>query len=352
MVEDHGGSSAAAVNYQGPRMDAERSAFFLFGEAMGYAYAAALRAAAVIGVADHMRDRPCDLVDLAANTGCDAAGLRRVLRTLAARGVVAEEGRDRFRLLPAGSALRSDAPSSARAGILMLTDDMFWRTTHVAAETIRTQAPSIAAILGCSLEEYFDADPAKEALFYEGMEAVSGAENGFVARACELPDTGTVADIGGRYGALLRTVLELKPALHGVLFDKPEEVVRHRLDSSGVAGRVDVVAGDFFVKVPPADVYMLKRILHNYDDERSVRILENCRRAMRPSAHVLVIDAIPPSPPGPHDSRTMDFLMLGAHTGAERTAAGAEPLVTRAGLRLCRVLPTGTPMSVAVTEAA
>jgi len=333
-------------------MDTDRSALFLFGEAMGYTYAAALRAAAATGVADHMADEPRGVAGLAADVGCDAAGLRRVLRMLAARGIVAEEGADRFRLTAAGGALRSDAPRSARAGVLMLTDEMFWKTTHVVAETIRTRAPTFASIFGCTLAEYFDSDPAKEALFYEGMEAVSGAENHLVARACELPGSGTVADIGGRYGAFLCAVLEINPSLHGVLFDKPDEVVKHRLTAAGVAGRVEIVAGDFFVAVPPADVYLLKRIIHNWDDEQSVRILENCRRAMRGGGRVLVIDAIPPAVPGPHDSKTMDFMMLGALTGGERTAAELEPVVARAGLRLCRVVPTCTPMSVAVAEAA
>jgi orsellinic acid C3-O-methyltransferase len=333
-------------------MDADRSALFLFGEAMGYTYAAALRAAAATGVADHMADEPRDIAGLAADTGCDAAGLRRVLRMLVARGIVAQEGQDRFRLTAAGSALRSDAPRSARAGILMLTDDMFWKTSHVLAETIRTQDPSFASIFGCTVGEYFDSDPEKEALFYEGMEAVSGAEDHIVARACELPGSGTVADIGGRYGGFLLAVLEANPSLRGVLFDKPDEVVKHRLDAAGVAGRVDIVAGDFFVAVPPADVYLLKRIIHNWNDEQSVRILENCRRAMRPGGRVLVIDAIVPPAEGPHDSKAMDFMMLGALTGGERTAAELEPLAARAGLRLCGVVPTGAPMSVAVTETA
>ena len=333
-------------------MDSDRSALFLFGEAMGYTYAAALRAAAATRVADHMADEPRDVAGLAADTGCDAAGLRRVLRMLVARGIVAQEGPNGFRLMAAGSALRSDAPRSARAGILMLTDDMFWKTSHVVAETIRTQDPSFGSIFGCTVGEYFDSDPEKEALFYEGMEAVSCAENHIVARACELPGSGTVADIGGRYGGFLLAVLEANPSLRGVLFDKPDEVVKHRLDAAGVADRVDIVAGDFFVAVPPADVYLLKRIIHNWNDEQSVQILENCRRAMRPGGRVLVIDAIVPPGEGPHDSKAMDFMMLGALTGGERTVDELEPLVARAGLRLCGVVPTGAPMSIAVTEAA
>jgi SAM-dependent methyltransferase len=333
-------------------MDSDQSALFLFGEAMAFTYSAALRAAAAIGLADHMGDEPREVAGLAAEVGCDAAGLRRLLRMLAARGIVSEDDGDRFRLTARGSALRSDAPKSARAGVLMLTDDIFWKTTHVVADTIRAQAPSFADIVGCTLSEYFDNDPAKEALFYEAMEAVSGAENELVARACQLPIAGTVADIGGRYGAFLAAVLEINPSLRGVLFDKPEEVVKHRLSDAGVASRVDVLAGDFLAAVPQADVYLLKRIIHNFDDEKSVRILENCRRAMRVGGRVLVIDAIQRPVPGPHDSKAMDFMMLSALTGGERTAAELESLIARAGLRLRRVVPTGTPMSVAVAQAA
>jgi len=327
-------------------MDSDRSALFLFGEAMAYSYAAALRAAAVLRVADRMGDQPRGVADLAAEIGCAAAALRRVLRTLAARGIVAAEEPDSFRLLAAGSALRSDAPSSARAGVLMLTDDVFWRTSHAVGETIRTAAPAFESVFGCTLGEYFDAAPATEALFYEGMEVVSDAENRIIARACELPAAGTVADIGGRYGGFLRAVLEARPALRGVLFDTPEEVVKHRLHDAGLDGRTEIVAGNFLEDVPSADVYLLKRIIHNWDDEQSVRILGTCRRALRPGGRVLVIDALVPSVDGPHDSLAMDFLMLGAHPGGERTVAELEPLITRAGLRLCRVVPTATPLSI------
>jgi orsellinic acid C3-O-methyltransferase len=333
-------------------MDADRSALFLVSEAMGYTYAAALRAAAVLGVADHMADEACDVAALAAATDCDAAGLRRVLRMLAARGIVAPEGPNHFRLTAAGSALRSDAPRSARDAILMLTDDLFWRTSHVVGDTLRTPAPSFAAIFGSAIGDYFGSDPAKESLFYAGMEAVSAAENQLIARACELPGSGTVADIGGRYGGFLLAVLEANPALRGILFDRPDEVVEHVLDGEGVAGRAEVVAGDFFESVPPADAYLLKRIIHNWDDEQSVRVLANCRRSLRPGGRVLVIDAFVPPGGEPHDSKAMDFMMLGALTGQERTAGELEPLVARAGLRLSHVVPTGTPLSVAVTEAA
>lgn len=333
-------------------MDADRSARFLVSEAMGYTYAAALRAAAVLGVADHMADEACDVAGLAAAAGCDAAGLRRVLRMLAARGIVSPEGPDHFRLTAAGSALRSDAPRSAREAVLMLTDDMFWRTSHVVGTTLRTPAPSFPAVFGSTAGDYFDADPAKADLFYAGMEAVSAAENDLTAQACDLPDSGTVADIGGRYGGFLLAVLKANPALRGVLFDRPDEVVKHRLDADGVAGRVEVVAGDFFESVPAADAYLLKRIIHNWDDEQSVRILATCRRSLRPGGRVLVIDAFVPPGGEPHDSKAMDFMMLGALTGRERTAGELEPLLARAGLRLCCVVPTGTPMSVAVAEAA
>ncbi|ATY16425.1 methyltransferase [Amycolatopsis sp. AA4] len=326
---------------------ADQSALFLVSEAMSYTYAAALRAAAVLGVADHLADDARDADTLAEATGCDAAGLRRVLRLLVARGIVSPDGPDRFRLTAAGSALRRDVPGSVREAILMLTDDMFWRTSHVVGDTLRTRSPSFEAVFGSTVDDYFGSDPAKAALFYAGMEAVSAAENRLIARACELPGSGTVADIGGRYGGFLHAVLDANPSLRGILFDRPDEVVKHQ----PLRGRVEVVAGDFFESVPPADVYLLKRIIHNWDDDQSVRILSTCRRSLRPGGRVLVIDAFVPPGDEPHDSKAMDFMMLGALSGRERTAAELEPLVTRAGLRLSHVVPTGTPLSVAVTEA-
>ncbi|MER7333909.1 MULTISPECIES: methyltransferase [unclassified Micromonospora] len=328
-------------------MDRLQSALALYEEAMGYTYAAALRAAAAVGVADHLVDGPRTPAELAAATGTDADALRRVLRLLAVRDVVRESD-GRFALTDKGAALRSDSPVPARAGILMFTDTMFWTMSHRVASALGPERPAFADIFGSSLDAYFDGDAEVEALYYEGMETVSAAEHLILARAGDFPATGTVADVGGGRGGFLLTVLREHPGLQGVLLDRAEVVARHRLDAPDVAGRWKVVEGDFLREVPHADVHVLKRILHNWGDEDSVRILTNCRRVMPAHGRVLVIDAVVPEGNDAHQSKEMDFMMLAARTGQERTAAELEPLFTAAGLRLDRVVGTSSVMSIAV----
>ncbi|MEV6814715.1 methyltransferase [Micromonospora sp. NPDC051296] len=328
-------------------MDRLQSALALYQEAMGYTYAAALRAAAAVNVADHLADGPRTAAELAAATGTDADALRRVLRLLAARDVVHERD-GRFGLTDKGAALRSDSPVPARAGILMFTDSMFWTMSHRVTAAMGPERPAFAEIFGGSLDDYFDNDAEVEALYYQGMETVSAAEHLILARTGLFPETGTVADVGGGRGGFLLTVLREHPGLQGILLDRAEVVARHRLDEPEVAGRWKVVAGDFLSEAPHADVHVLKRILHNWDDEHSVRILANCRRVMPAHGRVLMVDAIVPEGNDPHQSKEMDFMMLAARTGQERTADELVPLFEAAGLRLERVVGTSSVMSVAV----
>jgi predicted transcriptional regulator len=313
-------------------MTEEESALLLYEEAMTFVYAAALRAAASLGLADSLARGPSTAAELAKECGTDAQALYRILRLLRSRGIVAQE-EERFWLTEKGAAL-----GRASSGILMFTDNLFWTTAQALAEGIREEQPPLEQLLGVSFADYFARDPRTEALFYEGMATVSAAENERVAQCCEFPPSGVVADIGGGNGAFLRTVLEQNPGLRGILLDRESVVAQ---------GPWQAVAGDFRVTVPSADVYLLKRIVHNWDDEQSVRILGNCRRAMSRGGKVLLVDAIIPEDDRPHQSTAMDLMMLSIRTGQERTTAELRGLFQAAGLDLVRVIPTSTVMSIA-----
>lgn len=328
------------------QLDGRNSALFLFEEAMAFTYPAGLRMVAALGVADHLAGGARSVAELAEAVGVEAGPLGRVLRLLAGRGIFAEEADDRFRLTAAGEALRSDAAVPARSGILMLTDAMFWNMSQQLATTLRRGGATFADVFGMSVPDYLTESPDREALFYRGMEQVSDAENPTVAGSYPFPASGTVADIGGRFGGLLLEILRANPGLRGVLLDKPDEVAKHRLDVPDLAGRWEVVGGDFFEAVPPADVYVVKRILHNLDDGECVRLLRNCREAVRPGGRVLVVDAIIPAGQAPHPSKAMDLMILVSMYGKERTEAELAPLLVAAGLRLTRLIPTPSVMSV------
>ncbi|WP_316524388.1 methyltransferase [Kitasatospora brasiliensis] len=330
-----------------PDEDLRQSAAFLVDEALGFVFPAALRAAADTGVADALAAGPATPAELAAATGTDADTLYRVLRLLATRNVVTEDEQGRFTLTEAGQALRGDVPYSVRDAVLMLTDRTFWLPAGRMAHCLTEGGSAFDASFGMPFFDHFAQDERTAAVFHVGMAAMSETENAAIAAAFELPDSGTVVDVGGGHGGLLREVLRRGPGLHGVLYDRAHVLAGHRLDGDKeIADRWSTAEGDFFTSVPTGDVLLLKRITHDWDDEQCVTVLSHCRRALRPGGRVLVLDAVVPRDNAPHQAKAMDLLMMTSLTGRERTEADFAQLLGRAGLRLSRVLPTPTVLSV------
>ncbi|MGW4649099.1 methyltransferase [Kitasatospora sp. NPDC004289] len=337
------------MNQPEPQDEAlRRSSAFLVDEALGFLFPAALRAAAEAGVADHLADGPRSPAELASATGTDARNLRRVLRLLATRDVVTEDQDGRFVLTDAGQALRGDVPYSARSAVLMLTDATMWRPAGDLSRCLTEGTTAFEGIFGMPFFDHFAKDARTAAVFHGGMAAMSDAENAPIAAACDLPEVGTVVDIGGGHGGLLVEVLRRHPRLRGVLYDRPHVLAGHRLaDADGeIQGRWTLSEGDFFTAVPPGDVHLLKRITHDWDDDRCATLLGHCRRALHPGGRVLILDAVVPEGNAPHQSKTLDLMMMASLTGRERTAADFETLLATAGLRLSRITPTGTVLSV------
>ncbi|MFE7464311.1 methyltransferase, partial [Streptomyces sp. NPDC057499] len=312
----------------------------------GFHFPGARRAAAAVRVADHMTDGDESLERLAEATGTDARNLGRVLRLLATRGVVEETGAGRFRLTATGQALRSDAPHSARAAVLMLTDPTMWRPAGEMHRCLTEGGPAFTEIFGTPFFDHFARDAETAAVFHVGMAAMSDPENEPIAKAYEFPPTGTVVDVGGGHGGLLLEVLRRRPGLRGILHDQAHVLTGHRLGHEDIADRWSLSEGDFFSSVPSGDLYLLKRILHDWNDERSATILRNCRRAMTPGGRILVVDAVVPPGNEPHQSKTVDLMMMASLTGRERTEEDFAQLFKEAGLHLRRIVPTPTVLCV------
>ncbi|MFJ3926012.1 methyltransferase [Streptomyces sp. NPDC090022] len=313
----------------------------------GHIHGAALRAVAVHRIADHLGDGPRTADDLAARTGTHAPSLRRILRLLAVRGLFHEDDRGAFRLDDSAQALRTDAPGSQLAAVLMITDPMFGRSTDGLAETLRTGEPAFELAYGTSFFEHLLKAPEDRATFDAGMASMSGPVEELVAQSYTFPEGARVIDVGGGRGGLLDAVLTREPTLTGVLFDQPATVAEHLLDRPGLAGRWHTEGGDFFSAVPPGgDFYVLKHILHDWSDEDALRILGTIRRAAAPGSRLLVVDAVLPEGSAPHPAVNVDVVMLLAVRGRERTAAEFSDLLGRAGFRLERILPTPTLPSV------
>ncbi|MEU7043271.1 methyltransferase [Streptomyces varsoviensis] len=315
--------------------------------ALAYLHSATLRAAARLGVADHLVDGPRTPDQLAALTGADAGHLRRALRLLATRDVFHEDETGAFGLTPLAQLLRSDAPSSMREAVGMLTDETFWRPAGRLEETVRTGHTVFDDIFGAPFFDYLAGSAELGAAFDTGMAALSDGENAAIAAACPLPAAGVVADVGGGRGGLLREVLLRGPKLTGILYDQEAVVRAHALEGEELAGRWRVEGGDFFTSVPPAaDVYLVKRVLHDWHDDDCLRILRACRAAMTADSRLLVIDAVLPRDNAPHHGKTLDVLMMASLSGRERGADDFRRLLTDAGLAMVRVHPTASSLSV------
>jgi SAM-dependent methyltransferase len=316
----------------------------------------ALHVAAHLGIADLLAEGPQTPEALAAKTGTHAESLCRVLRLLASAGVFAEDADGRFELTPVGAALRS-GPGSSRAVARLVAGPMVWQCWGDLLTTVRTGEPAFPRIFKTGSFEYFADHPEEAAVFDEAMGSFTAVISGMVAAAYDFSGMREVIDVGGGDGRLLTGILRAYPSLRGTVFDLPRlaESASRQITGAGLADRYRFVAGDFFEAVPEGfDAYLLKHVIHDWDDARAVRILENCRRAMRPEAKLLIVEGVyPPRIDGSPESRRAaanDVNMLVCTGGRQRSEAEFRELYAAAGFRLTRIIPT--PAAWCVIEGA
>ncbi|MFE6690289.1 methyltransferase [Streptomyces sp. NPDC057743] len=319
----------------------------LMDQAMGHLFSAALRAAAHYRIADQLAAGPRTPEQLAVATDTHAPHLRRVLRYLAARGIFREDTSGAYQLTPAAQQLRTDVPDSLHPAVMMLTDELFLQTSAGLTETVRHGGAAFERLFGAPLFAHLQSDPAKRELFDDGMASLAAPVDDAVAAAYPFPATGTVVDVGGGRGGLLRAVLRRHPALTGVLFDLAPPLAHHLLETDDLKGRWRVQEGDFFAAVPEGgDVYVLKHVLHDWPDDACRRILRSCRAAMADGRRLLVVDCVLPPGNAPHFGKTMDVAMLAVLDGQERNGDEFAALLSAGGFRLTRVLPTPSVASI------
>jgi hypothetical protein len=322
----------------------------LLSDSLGYLYPAAMRVAVRTGVADHLADGPKTAAQLAQLCEADPGHLYRVLRFLATRGIFREDDAGAFHLTTAGTLLRTGGPLPMASIIDLLTDEMYWLPAGRLDDTVRGGTTVFAEIFGTPLFEYLAADEERGRVFHGGLDGLSATEHGGIADSYEFPAGGLVVDVGGGRGGLLHAVLARHPEARGILFDHESVVADHRLTDPAIAGRWETAAGDFFKTMPQgADVYLLKRIIHDWDDDQSVALLRACREAMADQGRVLVIDTVVPPGNDPDTSKVSDIAMMIVFDGKERTEPELCDLFLRAGLKLSRIITT--PGTLSIVEA-
>ncbi|MGW1979476.1 methyltransferase [Streptomyces sp. NPDC001889] len=301
--------------------------------------AQAVSALARLGIADLLADGPRTPEELARATGTHALSLRRVLRAAALVHVFSERPDGTFALTPQAATLRTGVPGGMRAFAALIGHDATWRPYGDILETLRTGEPAFPRAHGMPVYEYFARHPEVAALFDEAMTALSEESAGAYLSAYDFARFGTVADIGGGQGRMLAEILRLRPDSRGVLLERPEVAARALalLREQGLADRVETVVGDFFDAVPAgADAYVLKTVLHNWNDEDALRILRRVRAAIGADrdARLLVLEDVVQPLNAWDIGKLIDIDMLVNAGGRARTRREWEELFTAGGFTL------------------
>jgi hypothetical protein len=311
----------------------------------GLAAAQAMYVAAKLGLVDFLAARSMTTDQLALATHSNARSLRRLLDVLETIGLVWCDEYGYFRNTASGDWFRSDHPASLRPGVLSSLSPLFWRPLGELEESIRTGRPSFDGIFGSSFFDYLRLHPDDAELFGAWMNASNVMGIPSLLAAWDFSRYSTIVDVGGGRGALLEGILSAYPSIRGVLFDQAEVIEGAKsLRKWEVVGRCQIVGGSFFDWVPShGDAYILRAIIHDWDDERSLAILRNCRRAMQPGSTLLLIET-------PRDKSGMveflDLHMLVQTGGRERTLEEHRELLQQTGFQPRRVARTAGPVVI------
>lgn len=315
----------------------------------GYWYTQTISVAARLGIAEHLRDGPRSAQELAEATATNPRALYRLLRALASIGIFAEE-RGRFVLTPLAQCLL-DPSTKAMA---TMRGEFQYQAWGELLYSIQTGKPAFDRVFGKPIFDYFSEHPETGKLFDQAMTGVHGRETEAMLEAYDFSGIRTLADIGGGNGSVIAAILRGYPAMQGILFDLPGVVERARasIESSGLASRCQALAGSFFETVPAgADAYLMRHIIHDWDDDRCLAILRHCRRAMGQGGKLLVVEGVVPPGNDPAVSKFFDLAMMVLPGGMERTEQEYRRLFESAGFRLTRIVPTRTWVSVLEGEA-
>ena len=315
----------------------------------GFAATRAIGVTAELRIADLLKDGAKTADELALQTGVHARSLYRVLRACASVGVYAEDNEKMFSLTPLAEPLLSDAPGSLRAFAEMISCDWQFQTWAELPYSVKTGKPSFDKVHGKSSFDYFWSNEKAGKVFNDAMTSNSAFTSVAVANAYVFSSIKKLIDIGGGHGFLLASILAKNDNLKGVLYDTPAIVAEAEklLKEHGVTDKCVTVGGDFFTSVPAGgDGYIMKHIIHDWNDEQCIAILQNCRKAMADGGKVLVVEMVVPEGNEPSPAKFLDLQMLQYLPGCERTEKEYEGLLDKAGLKLTRIIPTMSPFSI------
>lgn len=305
--------------------------------------------AAEFFIADKLTERPKTATELAGETGLHARSLYRMLRACASYGVFAEDEQGRFMLTPMAELLRSDQPGNLRAFTAMMNSVWQYQSWAEMDHAVKTGQPAFDKVFRMPFFEFCEKTERAGREFNEAMTSNSAYTSEIFLNAYNFTGFTKVVDVGGGHGILLASLLQRNPHLSGILYEMPAlaAAASELMQQYSVADRCEQVGGDFFASVPEGgDLYILKHIIHDWNDEQCTRILSNCRKSMKQGGKVLVIEMVVPEGNTPSLAKLLDLQMLVCLPGCERTETEYRALFKKGGLSLSRILPMPSPFSI------
>lgn len=311
--------------------------------------AQAISTAARLGIADLLAAGPQSVAHLASHCSCHERSLYRLLRALSTVGIFEELADARFQLTPLADPLRSDSPHSLRNAAIMLGEPPHYAAWGNLLGAVQSGGIAFNEVFGMPVFKYFGAHADAAEVFNHAMTELSSNVHVAVVNAYDFSRFETIVDVGGGHGALLSAILLANPQLRGVLFDQPSVVegAEPHLEARGVAERCHTAPGDFFQAVPEGgDAYLLATVIHDWNDDESVQILRNIRRAIRPNGRLLLVEQVLKEPNTDDFGKFADLNMLVMTGGGERTESEYRELYRRAGFELLRIVPTRSSSAI------
>jgi hypothetical protein len=322
----------------------------------GYRISQAIYMAVALGIPDLLAAGPKRCDELAKATGTSAPTLHRLLRFLAGAGLLEEAGPESFGLTRVGAALRTDVSGSAAMAVRLWLSDFHWTPWAHLIHSVRTGEPAFDRAHGMGVFEYLREHGEASAIFNAAMTSNTARSGTALAERYDFADVAKLVDAGGGQGLLLATILKAHPAMRGVLYDLPDVVsgADRILADAGVEGRCEVIGGSFFDKVPAGgDAYILRQIIHDWNDERSLAILRNCRAAMTETGRLLLVEReIAPDHRKAMRVLHIDLEMMVNVAGLERTNDQYRALLADSGFDLARIVPLMDGAGFSIFEAA
>lgn len=311
---------------------------------MGFRNTQLLAVAAKLNLAEYLRDGAKTSASLAEITKTNPQALYRLLRALTNLGMVEESLNRTFLLTSAGHLLCENTPGSLRNVAILYGEEWLWKAYARLSYSVAQGKQAFEYVHGQPLYTYLQQQAQAAEVFNRAMSDFSLAESEAITRAYKFSGAHTIVDIGGGQGALVSSLLTANPHLSATVFDLPEVV--NALTSAG-GQNISYISGDFFREVPAGgDMYLLKSVLHNWDEESCITILQNCWKAMPNHARLLLIERIIPEGNQKSEAKLFDINMLVMTGGQERTIEEYSALLGAAGFDLLQIIPTSSPVSI------